>query len=129
MKLRAFLATVPLAAVALALPDRAEPRYVAVMDHGDRRGDYSGSSFRGWYVDVAMERNAATFFLVEKVSNDDASWVNRGEQRIWCADDWIFAKWFAFMCRAHEEWVARIGPHPALAADIYEMHNHSARQS
>lgn len=68
MKLRAFLSTVPMAAVALALPTQAVPRYVAAMDHAEK----PRSSFRSWrMVNGWAERSVAIQTVERNGENGD----------------------------------------------------------
>lgn len=109
MKLRAFLSTLPLAAVALALPAKAEPRYVAVVDPMAPVETPPTSSFRSHETDYDYDRAEVTFKTVERSGNGDYMCAKRTVYRI--CDPLTDAE----VARLHhlcERWTCRLGENP-----------------
>lgn len=110
MKLRAFLSTVPMAALALALPAQAESRYVAVMDpYPDP--EPTCRDYRAWWSTVDWEALRAEFISVERCANGDKSHMRMSTSNIDRAE---FAREVRHLEEAHSRWTALGGTPPAF---------------
>lgn len=107
MTLRHFLSTVPMAAVALALPAQAEPRYIAVMDPCAMPTPEPKSTFRGWEMDHDMVEITVTFKTVERSDNRDYMCAMRTIH-----DSPHAAEEVARLYRECERWTCRLGENP-----------------
>lgn len=108
MTLRAFLSTVPMAAVALALPAKAEPRYIAVMDPCSvpERTPEPKSRSRGYEIGHDMAARIVTFKTVERSDGDYMSATRTIHDSPHAAEE------VARLYRECERWTRQLGENP-----------------